>query len=121
MSDQVRVLGRMCVLALSMCVGVGVAGAGQKAAPRTHAAAQAYTVMIHNFAFQPAELTVKAGDSIEWKNTDLVAHTVTAEDGSFDSGKIASGGTWKMVAKKAGRHAYRCSPHPNMHGSLIVK
>ena len=92
----------------------GVARA-QKSAPQTH------TVVIHNFAFNPAELTVNVGDTIVWKNTDIVSHTVTAADGSFDSDEIKPGKSWKLVAKKAGTFAYACSPHPNMHGKFTVK
>lgn len=117
MSFRIRVLGWICVLALTVCASaffIGVAKA-QKPAPQTH------TVVIHNFAFQPAELTVNVGDTIVWKNMDIVSHTVTAADGSFDSGEIKAGKSWKLVAKKAGTFAYSCSPHPNMHGTLTVK
>jgi plastocyanin len=87
----------------------------QKHAPQTH------TVVIHNFAFHPAELAVNAGDTIVWKNTDVVSHTVTAVDGSFDSDEIKPGKSWKLTAKKAGTFAYACSPHPNMQGKFTVK
>jgi plastocyanin len=105
------------MLALAVCAStlfVGVARA-QKQAPQTH------TVVIHNFAFQPPELTVNVGDTIVWSNTDIVSHTVTAADGSFDSDEIKPGKSWKFVATKAGTFAYACSPHPNMHGTLTVK
>jgi plastocyanin len=117
MSFRIRVLGWLCVLALALCASTffpRVAEA-QKHAPRTH------TVMIHNFAFQPADLTVMVGDTVVWKNTDIVSHTVTAADGSFDSDEIKPGKSWKFVAKKAGTFMYGCSPHPNMHGTLTVK
>lgn len=116
MSFRVRVLGWTGVLALMLCAGtffLGVARA-QKRALQTH------TVVIHNFAFQPPELTVNVGDTIVWKNTDIVSHTVTAADGSFDSDEIKPGKSWKLVAKKAGTFSYSCSPHPNMHGTLTV-
>ena len=112
-----RVLGWFCVLALAVSAGTlcTAVAQGQKSAPQTH------TVIIHNFAFQPAELTVNVGDTVVWKNTDIVSHTVTAADGSFDSDEIKSGKSWKLVAKKAGTFAYACSPHPNMRGTLTVK
>src|SRR5215469_9692891 len=116
-SFRIRVLGLICVLALALCAStffVGVAKA-QKSAPQTH------TVIIHNFAFQPPELTVNVGDTIVWKNTDIVSQTVTAADGSFDSDEIKPGKSWKFVPKKTGTFAYSCSPHPNMHGKLTVK
>ena len=100
-----------------------VAGASTffSAVARGQKRAQMHTVVIHNFAFQPAELTVKVGDRVVWKNTDMVSHTVTAADGSFDSDEIKPGKSWKLVAKKAGTFAYACSPHPNMRGKLTVK
>ena len=119
MSFRKATLGWICVLALAVGASTffffsGVARA-QKHAPQTH------TVEIHNFAYQPADLTVNAGDTIVWKNTDIVSHTVTAADGSFDSGEIKAGKSWKLLAKKTGTFAYACSPHPNMRGKLTVK
>jgi plastocyanin len=52
--------------------------------------------------FDPAQMTANAGDTIEWKNEDIFSHTVTANDGSFDSGLIAPGQSWETVVKKAG-------------------
>jgi len=117
MNFRIRVLGWICVLALGVCASTffSCVAKAQKQAPQTH------RVVIHNFAFQPAELTVNVGDTIVWKNTDIVSHTATAADGSFDSGEIKPGKSWKLVAKKAGTFAYLCTPHPNMHGTLTVK
>lgn len=108
---RLRVSGWWFVVVV--CV-VAVA-AGQKVPKLTH------TVVIHGFAYAPAEVAANVGDTIVWTNKDIVAHTVTAEDGSFDSGKIAPGATWQLVAKRRGTHAYRCTPHPNMHGTLVVQ
>ena len=108
-------LGWICVLALAVGAGTFFVARAQKHARQTQ------TVMIHNFAFQPAELTVNVGDTIVWKNTDIVSHTVTAADGSFDSGEIKPGKNWKLVVAKRGVIAYGCTPHPNMHGKLAVK
>lgn len=70
--------------------------------------------------FQPAELNVHAGDTVEFKNEDIFAHTVTANDGSFDSGLIQPGGTWKLKVTKPETIAYHCTPHPNMKAELVV-
>jgi plastocyanin len=66
-------------------------------------------------------LTVNLGDTIEWKNADIVPHTVTAVNKTFNSGSIAPGASWKYVAKKAGTYLYTCSPHPNMKAKLTVQ
>jgi plastocyanin len=64
--------------------------AEQSGGGKTQAAAT-QTVVIKGMKYQPAEITVHVGDTVEWKNQDIVAHTVTARDKSFDSGKIAPG------------------------------
>jgi len=105
-------------VAIAMLLVAGSAAAGVENHSGHGAAA---SVAIKGFQFQPAELTVKAGDTVEWKNDDIVPHTVTADDGSFRSGKIAPGKTWTYKAAKAGTFGYTCTPHPNMHGKLIVR
>jgi plastocyanin len=87
----------------------------QKPTTKTH------EVIIHGFMYQPDVATAHVGNTVQWKNADIVPHTVTAEDKSFSSGAIAPGATWKLVAKKAGTFSYTCTPHPNMHGKLIVQ
>jgi|SRR5215472_9123737 len=87
----------------------------------TDQAAPTRTIVIKAMKYQPEQLEVRAGDTVEWSNEDFVAHTVTARDKSFDSGKIAPGGSWKVTLTKAGTIDYGCIPHPNMKGRLVVK
>ena len=75
---------------------------------------------IDAFEFKPPALTVDRGDTIVWRNSDPVPHTVTAK-GAFDSGAIAAGATWKYTAKTSGRFDYICAFHPTMKGTLIVR
>jgi plastocyanin/uncharacterized membrane protein len=77
-------------------------------------------VIMKGMRFQPTELTVHPGETIEFKNEDIFAHTVTADDGSFDSGLIQPGSSWKMTVQKAGTIAYHCTPHPNMKATLVA-
>jgi plastocyanin/uncharacterized membrane protein len=77
-------------------------------------------VIMKGMRFQPAELTVHPGETLEFKNEDIFAHTVTADDGSFDSGLIQPGSSWKMTVQKAGTIAYHCTPHPNMKAMLVT-
>ena len=76
-------------------------------------------IVMKAIAFSPLEQTVHPGDTVEWKNEDIVAHTVTADDGSFDSGLIQPGHSWKLTLKSAASIAYHCTPHPNMKAKLI--
>lgn len=83
------------------------------------------TVTIHDFKFEPEKATVHEGDTVEWKNTDSVAHTATtAGEGqkpTFDSGSIATGATWRYVAGAKGSYNYTCTFHPYMKGELIIQ
>ena len=90
----------------------GIAGT---APPTFHA------VLMKDFKYQPSILAVKVGDTIEWKNADIVPHTVTAVDKSFDSGTISPGHSWKFIVRTAGSVNYFCTLHPNMRAKLIVQ
>lgn len=76
-------------------------------------------VTIDGAKFSPADVTAHPGDTVIWTNKDILAHTVTAQSGAFDSKVIAPGGTWKFVVRKAGDFPYKCSFHP-MTGTLKV-
>jgi plastocyanin len=81
------------------------------------------TVAIQDFAFSPANITVKVGDTVTWTNKDSTAHTVTADTASADapaSGNVAQNGTYTFTFKKAGTYIYHCAIHPNMQGSVTV-
>jgi plastocyanin len=80
-----------------------------------------HAVLIKDFKYQPSNLTVKVGDTIEWKNADIVPHTVTAVDRSFDSAAIGTGRSWKSIFRTAGDFNYFCTLHPNMRAKLIVQ
>ena len=89
------------------------------------ASTKTVTVAIRSFKFEPATVTVNQGDTVEWKNDDIVPHTATedanAEKPAFDSGAIATGGKWHFVAHNKGTYNYTCTFHPNMEGKLIVQ
>ncbi|MBS0536801.1 MAG: cupredoxin family copper-binding protein [Proteobacteria bacterium] len=80
--------------------------------------AEVITVTIDKMAFQP-EVTAKVGDTIVWDNKDVVAHTATATDKSWDV-TIAAGKTGRVAVEKAGSFDYFCRFHPNMKGRVVV-
>jgi plastocyanin len=82
--------------------------------------AETHTVTMEGMKFQPQVVTVKRGDTIVWRNRDVVPHTATAA-GLFDSGGIASGKSWSHVASKVGRHDYVCTYHPGMKATVVVQ
>ncbi len=91
------------------------------AAPAAQPESGPTVVIIKQMHFDPHDITVRVGGTVEWKNEDIFTHTVTANDGSFDSGPIAPGTSWKTTLTRAGQIAYHCRPHPNMTAQLTVK
>lgn len=73
-----------------------------------------------DWGYDPPSLEVGVGDTVVWTNTGSVDHTVTADDGSFDSGMIAPGGTWEYTFEEIGDFSYKCEPHPFMVASISV-
>jgi len=78
-------------------------------------------VSIRNFTFSVATLSVSAGTQVTWTNNDATAHTVTADDGGFDSGNIAPGGSFSHTFTNMGTVKYHCQIHPMMKASVVVK
>ena len=62
-----------------------------------------------------------AGTTVTWTNSDSTQHTVTADDGSFDSGVLAQGQTFSHTFDTAGTIAYHCTIHPNMQATVTVQ
>ncbi len=80
-----------------------------------------HQVAIRQMKFVPEVLEVKAGDRIVWVNEDIFPHTVTATDGSPDSGLMKQNQTWTWIPDEKGEHAYVCAYHPTMKGKVVVK
>ena len=76
-------------------------------------------VVMENLVVSPAEATAKVGDTIEWINKDIFAHTATARNGDFDV-TMPPKKTVTSVLKKAGTVEYYCRFHPNMKAVLNV-
>ena len=80
------------------------------------------TVLIKNFSFKPAHITIKRGMKVRWINKDTVVHTATANNGrSFDSGLLRKGQRYTHTFKSVGKKGYFCKIHPHMKGSVVVK
>ena len=84
------------------------------AAPRT------YTVVIDKLKFGPLPTQLHKGDTIIWANKDILRHTATAADHSFDV-DLQPGKAGKIVLKKTGTIPFTCRFHPGMRGVLQVK
>ncbi|MDP6659052.1 MAG: cupredoxin domain-containing protein [Candidatus Poseidoniia archaeon] len=80
-----------------------------------------YEIHINNFAFDPDEVTIVAGDSVTWYNVDSSSHTVKNDTGEFDSGNLASGQEFSHIFQAAGNYSYHCGIHETMTGVVHVE
>ncbi len=105
-----------CAL-LCACVALSILTLASAAAPkpRTH------TVALRGMNNVPATLVVRAGDTVVWKNEDVVPHTATDRGKAFDSGNIEPGGSWSYVAGRKGTFSYNCAYHTHTRGRLVVR
>jgi plastocyanin len=76
-------------------------------------------IVMENLVISPAAATAKVGDTIEWTNKDVLAHTATARNGDFDV-TLPPKQTKTLVLKKAGQVDYYCRFHPNMKATLTI-
>lgn len=80
------------------------------------------SVTINSFAYGPASITVKVGNTVTWTNGDQAPHTVTSQSpgGPLRSATMNRGQTYKYTFTKTGRYAYLCTLHPFMTGTVVV-
>jgi len=86
-------------------------------------AAEPNTVIIDNFAFAPAILSVAPGTKVTWANSDEEPHTVTSADAgaTFKSAALDTNDKFSFTFDKPGTYKYFCSIHPHMVGTIVVK
>ena len=108
-------------LALTLALLAVVCTAYSRGA-RAHAvSADANEIVIQNFAFEPATLTVKVGTKVTWVNRDDEPHTATATDKRFNSKTLENGDRFSTEFNQPGIYKYYCALHPKMTGQVIVK
>ncbi len=103
---------RPVVAAVSMGIGLAMLASPVVAADRS--------VRIVGFAFSPATLTVRVGDSVTWRNEDSAAHTATSA-GAWNSGDLGRGESATITFRAAGSFEYMCGIHPAMTGRVVVQ
>ena len=79
------------------------------------------TVVIKNFAFDPAALTVNSGDTVTWVNQDTVPHQVASDTGEFESAVLSPGESYSHTFSTAGTHPYHCAIHQSMTATVTVQ
>ncbi|THD82098.1 MAG: amicyanin [Phenylobacterium sp.] len=103
----------MAAAAALAILAVAVAGCAKPAQPRT------FTVTIAQMAYGPTPPSMRVGDSIKWVNADILQHTATAKDGSFDVDLPPKATATTRIAH-AGTVDFYCRYHPGMTGRLSV-
>lgn len=122
--DFIKTVNRFAILfgAAGTALGLGTmhaASAAPAAPPR--AVTRAAAVSIKMFAFSPQVLTVAPGTTVVWTNGDEDPHAVVANDRSFHSTALDTGGRYSFTFSRPGNYSYFCSLHPHMIGKIIVK
>jgi len=102
----------------------GSTGSGTTTVPnnlpsRTTTAAE--TVSIKDGSYEPATVTINAGQTVKWKNDGQKTHTVTSAKGDWGSNDLAPGHEFTATYTLPGTFEYYCRFHPDMKGKVIVK
>jgi plastocyanin len=103
MSGNQRLWARLLVAALAMVLVLPVGSAFAQDAGAT--------VNMVGVSFAPTEVHVAPGSTVLWVNASTLQHTVTADDGSFDSGLLDPDATFSMSFDAPGVYQYFCQPH----------
>ncbi len=94
-------------------LSVGLLGSSDVISVKEH------IVEIKEFEFVPPQLTVSVGDTIKWINRDIVPHTASANDGSWDTKELKLGESKTITVSKGMLTDYFCQFHPNMKAKLV--
>ena len=105
---------RLILVAVCAALGMAVSTAGA-------ADSNVVSIEMRQQSFIPEKAVVKPGSTVMWTNGDTIPHSVTANDGSFDSGSILPGQSFKWVANANGDVAYHCIYHPSMTATLTLQ
>jgi plastocyanin len=113
----------LCLVALSflaLLVVVPLAGAQESQDMMGQSTPKMWSVTIEDFDFDPADVAIQPGDTVMWVNRGNTPHTVTSDDGQFDSEALNPGESFMFTFPEAGTFSYHCEIHPFMTGSVTV-
>jgi len=108
-------VGRSCLRAgLSVALAICCVTAWAQAAGE---------VRIREYRFSPAEVRVRPGDTVRWTNDEKrTSHSILFTGaGGLESERLFPGESWERRFDTPGRHEYRCGPHPEMNGVVVVE
>ncbi len=80
-------------------------------------------IAIASYRFEPAEVRIKAGDSVRWINREKrTSHSVVfPQEGGRESERLFPDESWERRFSEPGRYPYTCGPHPEMKGVVVVE
>ena len=110
---------RRAAAGVAAAVALGVAAA--PAWPQHdagHGSGAPVPVSIRFDSVAPQHVDVLVGDTVTWTNTSVRVHTVTADDGGFDSGRLIPADTFNRTFTAAGDTPYHCAIHPFIRGDV---
>ena len=84
-------------------------------------ATKPHRVTMRKLKYEPAKITIKVGESVQWVNKDDHDHTVVAMNKSFSSENLGRDDTFRHVFTRAGKFDYYCRYHPRMKGTVTVE
>lgn len=79
------------------------------------------TVDMRGFEYFPRDLTIDAGSTVTWTNSDNVPHTATENDKAWDTGIIGKDDEASLTFDTPGTFEYYCTIHPSMKAKLTVR
>ena len=134
---QSRHLASIWLLASSMMLGIGalMSCVSERTTGTTSSVgscgvdlpAEAFgstVVVISNFTFTPATVRIRPGTKVTWVNCEppgTDSHTSTADGGAWSSPLLSPKATFTQALDNVGSYPYHCTPHPGMHGTVIVE
>jgi plastocyanin len=108
-------------LAAPMMIAILLLAASPSVKANEQPSAANAEVKIDNFSFGPQTLTVAAGTTVVWTNSDDIPHTVVSTDGVFKSKVRDTDEKFSYTFSKPGTYPYFCSVHPKMTGKVVVQ
>lgn len=102
----IALVALIMIFLLSSAVLVGCGGDGK------------VKVDMKDFQYFPREITIEQGQTIQWRNVDIEAHSITARD--WDSGTIEPGKSYSRKFDVPGTYEFHCVFHPDMVGKVTV-
>lgn len=111
----------LAAITLTLAPAMATTPAARPMTARSATAPAATEVRIHNFMFGPMALTITAGTTVTFVNTDDEPHTVVGVGQTFRSPPLDTGGRFSHVFAAPGQFRYFCTLHPQMTGTIVVR